>query len=230
METAGIPSIVGDVMKLRQILLARVLQATQTEVGSAIFYPDLIAKIQERYKFTTVPTSESLVSQDSPNGAEFKLGKLDLQKREIVVNAFAIFSDGLVADTTTSTDDADAFLSDLIKWAEKVVPNIKPKGPRYYLSQIEVQSGSFLEDYLGVVSKIGNKISGALSRYDIIAPEYQLHSLALHFDQSGKPVPQPGAFTIERRANVSYEQNVWFAQAPLKTSDHLLFLDELGES
>ncbi len=217
-------------MKLRQILLARVLQVTQTDVGSAIYYPDLVKKIQERYKFTTVPTPESLVSQDSPNGAEFKLGKLDMQEREIVVNAFTVFNDGLVVDAITSTDDAEVFLSDLFKWAEKAVPNIKPKGQRYYLSQIEVQSTSSLEEYLGVACCIGKKISKALLQYGIVAPEYQLQSLGLHFDQIGKPVPQPGAFTIERRANVSYEQNVWFAQAPLKTSDHLLFLDELEKS
>ena len=217
-------------MEVRQIMLARVLQMTHTSLGKAEYYPDLILKIKERYHFAVVPKNEDLVPSDPPKGAEFKIGKLEVKGRTIVINVFSVFSDGLVVDTTTSTDDADLFLSDLTEWAKETAPNISPRGPRYYLSQIEVQTTASLEDYLPALKPIGQKIAKLLHSYEIEVPPYQVSTLALHFDQLGKIEPQPGAFSLERRANVAYPENVWFAQAPLMTSDHIALLKDLDRS
>jgi hypothetical protein len=214
-------------MEVRQILLARVLQMTHTEPGKAEYYPDLILKIKDRYHFAVVPKNEDLAPSDPPKGAEFKIGKLEVDGRTIVVNVFTVFSDGLVVDTATSTDDADLFLSDLVEWAKEAAPNIKPKGPRYYLNQMEVRTNASLENYLASLKPIGEKISKLLTSYHTESPSYQVSTVALHFDQLGKSVPQPGAFSLERRANVPYAENVWFVQAPLKTADHVALVIEL---
>lgn len=213
-------------MKVRQIMLARVLQVTQLEVGKAEYYPDLVLKLKERYQFAVMPKNEDLVPSDPPKGAEFKVGKFVTGGRTIVINVFTVFADGLVVDTATSTDDGDVFLSDLIEWAKEAAPNIKPKGPRFYLSQIEIQTDSPLEGNLLVLSALSTKLSRFISAYKISAPNYQPSSIALHFDQTGLPVPQPGAFSLERRVGISYADNVWFAQAPLKTRDHIALLEE----
>lgn len=214
-------------MEIRQIILARVLQMTRTPPGKAEYYPDLIPKIRERYQFAIVPKNEDLVPSDPPKGAEFKIGKLEIDGRTIVINVFTVFSDGLVVDTTTSTDDADLFLSDLTQWAREAIPNITPTGPRYYLNQMEVQTTASLENYLLPLLPIGEKISTLLSSYMTETPSYQLSTVALHFDQLGKSLPLPGAFSLERRANVAYARNVWFVQAPLKTGDHVALLLDL---
>jgi hypothetical protein len=217
-------------MDVRQIMLARVLQITRTTPGKAEYYPDLISKIKDRYQFVIVPKNEYLVPSDPPKGAEFKIGRLDVDGRTIVINVLTVFSDGLVVDTATSTDDADLFLTDLIEWAKEAAPNINPKGPRYYLNQMEIQTSASLENYLPPLKPIGQKISKILRSYRIEAPSYQASTVGLHFDQIGKPEPQPGAFTLERRANVAYAENVWFVQAPLKTADHVALLRELESS
>jgi hypothetical protein len=208
-------------------MLARVLQMTQLEVGKAEYYPDLVLKVQERYQFAIVPKSEDLVPSDPPKGAEFKIGKLVVEGRTIVVNVFTVFADGLVVDLATSTDDADAFLSDVIEWAKEAAPNITPRGPRFYLSQLEIQTASSLEEHLPLFTPLGTKLSALLSTYGISAPTYQPSYIALHFDQAGLPIPQPGAFSLERRAGASYEDNIWFAQAPLKTRDHVALLKQI---
>ena len=208
-------------------MLARVLQMTRTPPGKTEYYPDLIPKVKERYQFAIVPKNEDLVPSDPPKGAEFKIGKLEIEGRTIVINVFTVFSDGLVVDTTTSTDDADLFLSDLTQWAKEAAPNIIPMGPRYYINQMEVQTTSSLEHYLPSLKPIGEKISRLLSSYEIEAPSYQVSTVALHFDQLGKSLPQPGAFSLERRTNIAYADNVWFVQAPLKTADHVALLKDL---
>lgn len=214
-------------MEIRQIILARVLQMTRTTPGKTEYYPDLIPKIKDRYQFAVVPRNEDLVPSDPPKGAEFKIGKLEIDGRTIVINVLTVFSDGLVVDTTTSTDDADLFLSDLTKWAKEAIPNITPIGPRYYLNQMEVQTTASLENYLPPLIPIGEKISKLLNSYMTKTPSYQISTIALHFDQLGKSLPLPGVFSLERRANVAYAQNVWFVQAPLKTGDHVTLLMDM---
>jgi hypothetical protein len=214
-------------MEVRQIILARVLQITHTTPGEAAYYPDLIPKIKQRYQFAVIPKVEDLVPADPPKGAEFKIGKLEVHGRTIVVNVLTVFADGVVVDTSTSTDDADTFMSDLIEWAKEEAPQIKPKGPRFYVSQMEIKTSASLENYLPPLKSIGEKISKLLNGYKIEAPAYQVSTLGLHFDESGKPVPHAGAFSLERRANVPYADNVWFVQAPVKTADHVALLKDL---
>ena len=88
-------------MYVRQIMLARVLQITRTTPGKAEYYPDLISKIKDRYQFVIVPKNEDLVPSDPPKGAEFKIGRLNVDGRTIVINVLTVFSDGLVVDTAT---------------------------------------------------------------------------------------------------------------------------------
>lgn len=97
-------------MDVRQVILARVLQITHTTLGEAEYYPDLIPKIKERYQFAVAPKAEDLVPSDPPKGAEFKIGKLEVEGRTIVINVLTVFTDGVVVDATTSTEDADAFM------------------------------------------------------------------------------------------------------------------------
>jgi hypothetical protein len=214
-------------MKVRQILLARALQMTQTPLGKAEYYPDLIPAIKERYQFAIAPKNEDLVPSDPPKGAEFKIGKLKVRGHTIVINVLTVFSDGVVVDTTTSTDDADLFLSDLTHWAKEAIPNIIPKGPRYYVNQMEIQTVGSLENYLSPLKPVGERIAQLLGGYEIEVPSYQVSALALHFDQTGKMAPQPGAFSLERRVNVAYVENVWFTQAPLRTADHIALLKDI---
>ncbi|HTT76779.1 MAG TPA: hypothetical protein VMF50_12470 [Candidatus Binataceae bacterium] len=210
-------------MEIRNIILARSVQAIKTAGGTVGYLPDIVKEIKAKYGFLSAPKEEDLVPSDSPKGAEFKHGKLIVDERTIVIDRFAIFNDGLVVDTASSTDDTDLFLDDLAQWAKTAIPKVSSSGPRYYVSQIEVKMKP-LEAYVPSFRPAGEKVTALLSTYGINVPRYEVSSVHLFFDQLGRIPPQPGQFFFERRANIPYDDNVWFSQAPVKTTDHVALL------
>ena len=82
--------------------------------------------------------------------------------------------------------------------------------------------------YVPKFRTIGEQLTVLLKeRYEIEVPSYEVSTIHLHFDLVGKLNPQPAAFLVERRLNVPYSHNVWFAQAPLRTTDHVAILQKL---
>jgi hypothetical protein len=187
--------------------------------------PDLIHGIKDRYGFVVAPEPTDLVADPSKAG-EFKHGRFLATNRTIVVDALTVFNNGVVADTQSSTDDCDVFLGDLFEWATASIPGAALIGPRFYVSQLEMWMEAQLEAY----APIGDKISSLLNGYGISSPRYSVSTIHMSFDQTGKALPQPGVFIIDRRLNVPHDENVWFSQAPLKTVDHVdVLLQEFGK-
>jgi hypothetical protein len=216
-------------MEVTQVLLARVIQMLKP-FGAAVYLPEIANKLKAKYAFVTAPRDrefEELVSSEPTQGAEFRHGRLVSDGRQIIVQQLTVFNDGVVVDTTTSTDDSDLFLTDLLQWAREVLPEAKPLGPAFYLSNLEIHTRFALEKYVPTFRPFGDKIGALLNGYGIEAPRYEVSAVTLFFDQIGKLAPQPGAFNLERRANVPYEKNIWFAQAPLRTADHINLLLDL---
>jgi len=216
-------------MEVTQVLLARVIQAVKP-LGAAVYLPEIASKLKAKYEFVTAPKErefEELVSPDATKGAEFRHGRLIIEGRAIVVQQLVVFNDGVIVDTTTSTDDSDLFLTDLLRWARELLPHAEPSGPKLYLSNLEIRMRFPLDNYAPTFGPMGNKIRAMLNGYGIEAPRYEVSEVTLSFDQIGRLGPQPGTFNLDRRANVPYEENIWFAQAPLKTADHINLLLDL---
>lgn len=216
-------------MEVMQVLLARAIQAVKP-LGAAVYLPEIASKLKAKYEFVTAPKErefEELVSSDATKGAEFRHGRLITEGRAIVVQQLMVFNDGVIVDTTTSTDASDLFLMDLLKWARELLPHAEPLGPRLYLSNLEIHMRFPLENYLPTFGPIGDKIGALLNGYGIEAPRYEVSEVTLSFDQIGRLGPQPGTFNLERRANVPYDKDIWFTQAPLKTADHIKLLSDL---
>ncbi len=218
-------------MELRQIILARALQVVRT-LGTSAYLPDLVPKIRDRYGFVVVPEIMDLITSSDPSGgakpAEFKHGKLELPGRmPVVIQQLAVFSDGIAVDTTTSTDDSDLIVNDLATWAMSEIPQATSMGPRYYISQIEVKSKTSFAHYRAVFQPIGDKLRALLKGYGMETPHFEMSAANLHFDQLGKPVPQPGIFYVDRSKAFPYSEDIWLSQAPLKTYDHLRLLEQM---
>jgi hypothetical protein len=212
-------------MKVRQVVLARSLQMLKSPTGTVGYLPDVVQEIKSKYGFLVAPKDEELL--DSSKGAVFRHGKLAVSGITIIIDRFTLFNDGVVADTASSTEDCDRFLTNIIEWAKTAIPKAEARDPRYYLSQLEIHLNVPLEQYAPAFRPIGENITNLLGRYGISAPRYEVSALNLHFDQLGKTNPQPGAFFIDRRLNVPFAENVWFSQAPLKTGDHITLLQGL---
>jgi len=213
-------------VEIRQVILARSLQMIRSTAGTVGYFPDLVRQIKIRYGFITAPKDEDLLPSDPPKGAEFQHGRLLNRDRLIIIDRLTLWSDGIVADASSSTEDMDRFLEDIGEWAKTAIPKATPIGPRYYLSQIEVKMDNPLEAHAPKFRPIGERIAALLGDYGIQTPRYELSSLNLYFDILGRVNPQPGAFSLDRRQNIPYVENVWFSQAPLKTADHIALLNE----
>jgi hypothetical protein len=211
---------------ITNVILARSLQPIGTVSGTIGYLPDIVQEVKAKYSFLTAPKDEDLVS-DPPKGAEFKHGKLQFRDRTIVIDRLTLFSEGIAVDTASSTDDCDLLLDNLVDWARANLPKAQVRGPRFYLSHLEMRMSGRLETYMTVFRPIGEKISAFLNGYGIAVPRYEATALNLHFDQLGKVSPQPGVFYIDHRQGVPFGENLWFSQAPLKTGDHITLLKEL---
>jgi hypothetical protein len=216
-------------IEVRQVILARSLQMLKSSSGTVGYLPDLVAQLKARYSFIKAPEDEELLPSDPPKGAEFRHGKLP-DNSNVIIDRFTVFSDGVVADAAESTDDADNFLTDLAEWAKKAIPKAIPSGPRFYLSQLEITMSPSIASYVPRFNPLGQSITDKLASYGIQSRTYEPSTVSLHFDVLGKAAPQPGAFFIDRRINIPYSESVWFAQAPLKTKDHVALLRELERS
>jgi hypothetical protein len=207
-------------MQVRQVLLARAIQLARaaTNIG---WLPDLFQEIGAKYEFAIVPKPEE-VFRAEPNKAVFKHGRLDTN----VVDTLTLNIDGFVVDTTTSTDNAALFLNDFLQWLTARVPNLKEVGKPFYLSQLEVnlEFGQFRN----ILGSVGQQIFELLERYELSGVKpYAFSNLQIAQDPLGKIGLQLSAFGIERRLNVAFADNIFFAQAPLKTQDHISVLESL---
>jgi hypothetical protein len=218
---------VPNQIEIGSVLLARAIQVVKSTGGTIGYFPDLVEQIRSRYGFLAVPKESEITEQTK--GAEFRHGRVVRGDQTIVIDKFSVFNDGIVAETTSSTDDCDTFLIDLIEWAKAALPKAVPSGPRYYLSQIEFKMASPLEVYMPTMRPLGQKIVECLASYGIDAPGYEVTNIGLYFELIGKLNPQPGAFYIDRRLNVPYAEGRWFSQAPLRTEDHKNLLKQLED-
>ncbi len=218
-------------MDVRQILLARAIQTFRV-LGTTGYLPEIAQKINDRYEFVSRPKNEELLppAEDAGQlkGAEFKHGRVRrTDGRVVIVHQLTLFNDGVVVDTTTSTDDSDLILDDLAHWAKSEIRDLTLLRPRLYVSQLEIQAAFAVENYAPAFGSLGQRISTFLTDYGSDISPYQVSAVTLNFDQIGKVPPHPGFFQIERRLNAPFKDNMWFAQAPLKTNDHIALLDDL---
>jgi hypothetical protein len=216
-------------MKLRKVLLARVIRLF-TSTGTVGYLPDIVKQIQERYQFITAPEPQTLLPT-AQRGAEFQHGKLQRPDGSVaVVDKLTLFNDGLVIDTTSSTNIASEFLDDLIEWARQELPNTELKDVPLFLSQLEVNISINWATTLPTAVTIGIAIRDHLDAYGLKVTTPVPVSLTIGAEPpSGVGGLQPSTFTIERRANIPYRDNIYYSQAPLQTQDHIRLLELIEE-
>jgi hypothetical protein len=178
-----------------------------------------------------VPTT--LEELNSPTtGAVFNHGKFASGKRSVVIDKLHIFSNAIIVETKTSTDDCDSFLSDVIDFASTHLDaNVARSSATSYTSQLEVELDSAVDKPFPSLTPIGEKISQFVQGYGFsdLSPQFKLTGMSFFFDNSKLTTTPFPAFTVDRRAQKSFETNLYFTQAPLKTPQHKTLLEELED-
>src|ERR1700685_2478093 len=79
--------------------------------GKSLF-PELLDWLKDRYNFKTAPeTAEAIEGKE---GLQFKKGAYQAREEVFVDVDLTIFNDGVLAKTSSSTEDTDRFVEDVI--------------------------------------------------------------------------------------------------------------------
>jgi len=213
-------------MKLLSVNLARTillgpmsdLNPRGVSLDSALF-PFLV----NTYKFRKVPSLEEI--PDLSKGMKFELGNFDIGGDYPIVVNLTFYSDGMVADSHSSTSHTDAFLEDIYtKFSElfKMPPGESIIKQRLHLSQLFVSTDKSLQTINPKLNLISKYLSESVEEGSNI---FQTGGISFWPDQTSKVPPTP--FSFERAVGAPFSENRYYSAAPLPTDKHLELLDML---
>lgn len=220
-------------MKSFTVLRAAAFRGLKPQLFETVAPLELIEGVKQKYEFLKFPSLER-----ANEAFDFQVGKLKHNGRLLKVDQFAVTYVGteatsLAAASRTSSDDAEVFLDDVISWLAKEFDlDVSIRFASAYHSQAEfvLSEKARLSDHFKELSELGKGITNIIRGYGSTkCPEFELNTLAMHFDLTDTTLPKPIAtpFSFERRVGTSYEENKYFSQAPLKTQDHKAVLERL---
>lgn len=199
-----------------------------TNIWKHLYLPDSITRIKERYGFIGVPTSIFELEVSDTQGLRFQHGKFVQDSRPVLIKSLEIYNNWVIATTESSTQDSDAFLSDMLAWLSGTDFTVVTYSYVAYFSQLEVMLEASFGSAVSFLSSSMTKLGTLLSAYNNIGSiDIKMSGFSLNYDTTKRPDANWGGFTIERRTGHSYDENVYFTQAPLQTNDHIALLTEI---
>lgn len=215
-------------MQLLNIITARSIWLFPTSdlnpQGKAI---DLIEWLKKTYQFQKYPSSPFDLDKDTRTltfaGGKFKAGYEDNGKERYLFVGLLIYTDGLVANTESSTNDSDNFLEEVLRSAVKQFGLVHPGtiSKRLYFSEMDVRLDRAINLLNPKLKTLANRISELK------------YGQPVTFEFSGLSfLPEPpaqatiSAFSIERKVNTEWSENRYYTKAPLQTDAHLRVLKE----
>lgn len=189
--------------------------------GRAIL-PDITTALVERYGFLNYP--QKYEDYDDQKGISFELGKWN----NIGLNRLAIYNTGLLCDTSSSTDDCEAFLKDALTWAAEsfgLTYHSDMLNRRVYLSELIVKQDRPLAALNPKLDALATKLSNRVSEIMGRSATFEVVSVAFNQDQFFSKNTLAG-FRFERMADIPFSENRYYTAASLPTEEHIVFLNE----
>lgn len=212
-------------MKLASVLLARALAFVETfdlDPRGAIFYPELITALVQRYQFQKFP--ERFADVDETKGIEFFEGKTE----KIVIQKVTIFNSLLVLETRSNTNDSKAAIENILQWTkERFGLHPRPDAIRHWAY---VSNLSFTTDIPILSTMPLENLARKTER--VVSELWKDESIKYHTLMTGlgiDPLTRKNpiaAFTLQRRAETPFTDNKYFSESPLPTDLHIKFLEE----
>jgi hypothetical protein len=214
-------------MRVLSIHLARAvafMELGELNLKGKVFFPDIVQSIGERYRFI----SNNSKDKDSlnENGLIFESGYWD----GTIIKKLSFAPTLTVLDTNSSTDESQRILAEILGWATKELgANFSPDLIRRwaFVSDIIIQTDfPLLFGQNSVLESISQKVAQAVHDNLRENLDFQPSALSIgHDPQKRSTVIAP--FSINHRANTLFEDNIFFAEAPVPTDVHLGLLEEL---
>lgn len=213
-------------MNLCSIKLARsiwLLPVNDLNPRGRYFY-NVIAAMLDRYSFAKVPTIEEAVTD--PNRLEFVQGLFQNSNGERISVNLTVHSDGLVADTGSSTLDCDDFLLDLLNWLHDEFGYEDHSAfaiKKMYISELYFNMNGYQRMINPALEPFLQSLPPNVVGHG--EPEFEVSGVAIGVDPESSF--KPAAFRIERAENVPFSENRYYSVGPFQTETHLNLLQEL---
>jgi hypothetical protein len=191
---------------------------------------DAFHALAKRYRFAKFPAH--VLDFGEGGGLKFASGEFRNKGIDIRVG-LTVFDNGFQADTLSSTDDAEAFLEDMRQWLEKKF-NLPIEDEaiirKSYQSQLDVKFSKELVLVNPKIAPIANRLSSQSTSIDGKQREFFIGGISLFPEDAGNTgVPLP--FKLERKWGKPFAgDNTYFAQAQLRTSEHVEILEEIEKT
>lgn len=213
-------------MELLSITLARaalLFEVDSLDPFGKMSAAESVIQIRDRYGFAFTPERSKQTAPDK--GAEFSSGRMG----ETVIDKLTLFSNGIVVDTRSSTDAAEAVAADIMSAAKDLLGSKVVVERRYVVSQVTFRSNMKLATINAVLDEICSEVERYLSanlRQQFVA---EPTAILINTDTTQTQF-SPAKFTIERRAEAPFFENIYFSSAPLPTSLHLALVEKFEKS
>lgn len=208
-------------MKMISVAMARsvwLLDMNDLNPQGRSFLPGLINWLKERYSFPTVPSSPTDLDKQT-NGLMFKAGEFQVEQGKVSVN-LGIFTDGVTAETWSSTKDGDLFLDDALRAASNdfgLAYSPEIVRAKRYVSELIVRLDVPLRNINPKVDQLAQKLTKMFERANL--PEFEFGGLAFHLDNSSSSYKPPG-FVIERKLDAPFNEERYYSRSPFTTEEH----------
>lgn len=210
-------------MELKLIDNSRVVYLLQARrPAGQLFLPAALEALLGRYHFQKFPTPQELLGETH----SFQVGLFE----GVGINEFSLYPDGMIVSSRANTDLLDAFIDDVMTWAESALgvfeTDVPPK-ERHYESSIVVSMKMDKEKSFPYLANLNHTLTTLQEKYGLRPFEFDFSALQVANDATAFGGRKPMPFTIARRINVPFEAEIYYATAPLKTNDHLEVLTAL---
>ena len=210
-------------MELKSIHLARVaalLEFQSLDPKGSKTPPEGLNSLAERYNFFKSPST--MDELDFQKGVEFVAGR----SGAIAIDRMFLYASGIVIDTRSSTDDSLSVLRDLLDHARANAGAVISPERLNFVSQIVFRSDLKLSSLNPILQPIADRLTERVSINMKHPIRYEPTAFVINTDLSQLKVT-PSLFSLERRTEAPFSENIYFSSAPLSTTEHLNFLEEI---
>jgi hypothetical protein len=185
-------------------------------------FADLVNPLVAEFGFLKFP--QKVEDFDFEKGITFGSGR----SGDIVIESMVVYQNAIYLQSLSSTEDSQKTLIELLEWGKTNLGlTFKPEIIRRwaYISALAFATDfPILRDLSKPLDNMARKASKITQ--DIFGVEYFPITVALGHDPMKR---QHGVlnFTISHRVATNIEENRYFSEAPLPTTDHIRMLQEL---
>lgn len=212
-------------MEILTVRLARFIVFFPTDElnpGGRRLLDNFLPAFIERYDFRKYP--EKPGEFDEEKGITFELGQWEGN----VINQFVLYTNGILVDTMSSTDIAEAMLIDAMTWAaESFGLRYRPDmlNRKVYVSEVLFRSEVTLDALNPALRGLCERLSDYYSELEDTKLTYEPVAIAFGLDTLKlKMAPVP--LSIERLKEIPFKEMKYYSQAPLPTAMHIKFLED----